>query len=292
MYPAAVDYRRASTLEEALAILAADGSRAKVLAGGHSLLPMMKLRLSNPGLLVDIGRLPELRGIRREGDRLVIGALTTHHEVETSPLVREACPVLAEAAAEVGDMQVRNRGTVGGNLAHADPASDLPAVAVALDAELVIAGAGGRRRTAAIGDFILGPLVTALGADELLVELRVPVLAGRTGSAYVKHPHPASGYAVVGVAAVLTLGPDGTCQSARVGITGVSDRAYRASGVEQVIVGRPLDDATLRDAAAKAADGVTVNSDLYASDAYRAHLSRVYAERALRLAAQRARAAS
>lgn len=288
MIPAAFDYRRASTIDEALQMLASDGGRAKVLAGGHSLLPMMKLRLSTPGLLVDIGRIAELRGIRREGDWLVMGALTTHREVESSPLVRETIPLLAEAAAVIGDMQVRSRATIGGNLAHADPASDPPAVALALDADVVLLGPGGRRRVQAVRDFIVGPLVTSLEEDELLAEVRFPIPSGRIGSAYAKHPHPASGYAVVGVAAVLAFDETGTCTAARVGVTGAADRAYRASAVESALTGLRLDDATIRAAAQRVADGVSLNSDLYASEAFRAQLCRVQTERALGAARERA----
>ncbi|BAS26992.1 FAD binding domain-containing protein [Limnochorda pilosa] len=281
MFPAAFEYQRAATLPEALRMLAASGGEAKVLAGGHSILPMMKLRLATPQNLVDIGRVPELKGIRLEGNRLVVGALTTHRELETSEMVARHCPVLARAASEVGDVQVRNRGTLGGNLAHADPASDLPAVAQAMEAVLKLASPRGIREVA-IGDFILGPLVTDLQGDEIIQEISFATVSGRSGSAYAKFAHPASGYAVVAVAAVVTLGADGSCQAARVGVTGASSTAYRATGVEQALVGRRPDAPVLEQAAAHAAEGADLMADLFASEAYRGHLCRVMTHRALK----------
>lgn len=284
-------------MQEAVEILAGSAGKARVLAGGHSLIPLLKLRLTSPPLLVDIARIGELKGIRLSDGQVVVGALTTHAELAASALVRHHCPVLAEAASVIGDMQVRNRGTVGGNLAHADPASDLPAVAVALDATLSVTGPRGSRDVAA-ADFFLGPLMTALGPDELVTAVRFParssLAAGpgqRVGMAYLKFPHPASGYAVVGVAAVVGLDDAGVVRSVRVGVTGVGDRAFRAAAVEQALVGQPAEAGAIERAAARAADGVEVQEDLFASRDYRGHLCRVYVKRALIEAVRRARAA-
>lgn len=295
MYPASFEYRRATSVKEAVQMLADSGGQAKVLAGGHSLLPLMKLRLATPAMLVDIGRLAELKEIRVVDGQVAVGALATHREVQASPLVRERCPLLAEAASVVGDMQVRNRGTVGGNLAHADPASDLPAVAVALEATLVVQGPKGAREVRA-ADFFLGPLMTALAPDELVTEIRFPSRSAlgdgeRTGMAYLKFPHPASGYAVVGVAAALSLEGSGACRSVRIGITGVGDHAFRAASAEKVLAGRIADGEAVEQAARQAVEGVDVQEDLFASREYRAHLCRVYVKRALTEAVRRARAA-
>lgn len=295
MYPPSFDYRRASSVSEAVQILAASGGQARPLAGGHSLIPLMKLRLASPSLVVDIGRLAELKGIRLADGQLAVGALTTHHEVETSSLVREHCPLLSEAASVIGDMQVRNRGTVGGNLAHADPASDLPAVAVALDARMVATGSAGTR-TIEARDFFLGPLTTALRPDELLTEVRFPTRSAlgagtRVGMAYLKLPHPASGYAVVGVAAAVGLDTSGVCRWVRVGVTGVADHAYRAVSTEGALAGKAPSESAVEEAARLACDGVSVQEDLFASREYRAHLCRVYVKRALGEAVRRAQAA-
>jgi carbon-monoxide dehydrogenase medium subunit len=279
--PSTFEYARAGSVEEALRMLKEAGGEAKLLAGGHSLLPMMKMRLTSPGKLIDISRIRELRGVRREGDRLVVGALTTHRQVAGDPLVREHLPALAEAASQIGDLQVRNRGTVGGNLAHADPASDLPAVAVALEAELEVQGPDGKQTFGADG-FFLGPLITALPEDGLLTSVSFAIPPKGAKSTYVKFPHPASGYAVVGVAAALGTGTDGTVNYVRIGITGASDTAYRAEAAEQALLGKKPTEETIREAAARAADGREMNGDLFASSGYRRHLVQVYTARALR----------
>ncbi|MEW9031326.1 MAG: xanthine dehydrogenase family protein subunit M [Planifilum fimeticola] len=281
MIPSTFEYARAGSVEEALRLLKEAGGEAKLLAGGHSLLPMMKIRLTSPGKLIDIGQLRELRGVRRDGDRLVVGALTTHRQVAGDPLVREHLPVLAEAASQIGDLQVRNRGTVGGNLAHADPASDLPAVAVALEAELEVQSPDGKQTFGADG-FFLGPLITALPEDGLLTSVSFAIPPEGVKSTYVKYPHPASGYAVVGVAAALGTGADGTVNYARIGITGASDTAYRAEAAEQALLGKKPTEEAIREAAARAADGREMNEDLFASSDYRRHLVQVYTARALR----------
>jgi carbon-monoxide dehydrogenase medium subunit len=285
MYPASFEYHRVSTVEEAVGLLARYKDDAKLLAGGHSLLPMMKLRLAQPRHVVDIRRVAGLSGIREEGGAIAIGALTTHHAIEASALLKARCPVLPEAAALIGDPQVRNWGTLGGSLAHADPAADWPAVVLALDAQMRLVGPKGAR-TVAAADFFRDLMTTAVGADDVLTEVRVPAPKAGTGMAYVKHPHPASRFAVVGVAAVLTAA-GGRCQEARVGITGVGAKASRAAGVEAALRGHALDAATLAAAAQKAADGIEFSADLQGSEEYKAHLTRVYARRALEAAAGR-----
>src|SRR5206468_12764710 len=260
---------------------------AKILAGGHSLLPAMKLRLAQPSVLIDIGRIRDLAYIREENGQIRIGAMTTHFQIEASERLCDICPVLPEAAAQIGDTQVRNRGTVGGSLAHADPAADWPAVMIALKAEIVAVGGSGERVIAA-DDFFVDMLTTALDAGEILREIRLPVPAGRYGQAYVKAAQPASGFAVVGVAVHLVRDAGGDCESISVGITGVASKAYRAAGVEAALVGSSLDEQAIAAAAAMAADGVTINGDLYASEGYRTHLAQVYTRRAIQAAAERA----
>jgi len=236
MIPAAFDYHRPASLDDALRLLQ-EVPEAKILAGGHSLLPMMKLRVISPRNLIDIGRIAALRGIREEGGGLVIGALTTHWMIESSPLIRARVPALADAAGRIGDVQVRNVGTIGGSLVHADPAADYPAVILAVDAEMVAVGPGGRR-TIPAGQFFTGVMASAVRADEILTEIRLPRLPDGTGQAYLKFPHPASGFAVVGVAAVVRV--QGTrCEDARVAVTGVGPTPYRATAVERLLVGGP-----------------------------------------------------
>ena len=288
MVPAQFDYLTPATLDEALALLAQHADDAKILAGGHSLIPAMKLRLAMPGVLIDIGRIRDLSYIREEGGEIRIGAMTTHFQIEASGRLREICPILPEAAAQIGDAQVRNRGTVGGSVAHADPAADWPAVMIALKAEMIVAGKGGERSIAADA-FFVDMLTTALAAGEILREIRIPAPAGRFGQSYLKAAQPASGFAVVGVAAHLTLSAKGACESASIGITGVASKAYRASGAEAALVGSTPDEATASRAAATAADGVTINGDLYASESYRTHLAQVYTRRAILEAAARAK---
>ncbi|MBI2248217.1 MAG: xanthine dehydrogenase family protein subunit M, partial [Armatimonadetes bacterium] len=261
---------------------------AKLLAGGHSLLPMMKLRLTSPAHLIDLGRIKDLRYIKESGSAVAIGALTTHWTIESSPLVQQKLPSLAECARSIGDVQVRNVGTIGGSLAHTDPAADYPAAILALNADLVAEGPRGRR-TIASGEFFTGLFSTALRPDEILVEVKMPVLPPRTGSAYLKFPHPASGFAVVGVAAVLTLDSKGRCEQARIGITGVGPFAYRPQRTEDALRGVALDDKTIAAAADKAGDGVAINEDIFASADYRRHLAQVFTRRAIKAALQRAR---
>jgi aerobic carbon-monoxide dehydrogenase medium subunit len=285
MIPASFDYIAARSLDEAISLLAQHKDDAKILAGGHSLLPAMKLRLMQPRVLVDLSRIKDLSYIREEAGQIRIGAMTTHFQVEISDLLRRACPLLPETATHLGDMQVRNKGTIGGSLAHSDPAADWPAAILALDAELIVRGAKGDR-TIKAADFFVEMLTTALQPGEVLREIRIPAAKGKTAQAYVKVRHPASGFAVVGVAVNLTIDA-GKCQSAAIGITGVSPKAYRASKVEGALKGGALDGKTLAAASAHAADGVDVNSDLYASAEYRKQLAAVYTRRALELAISR-----
>ena len=287
MIPAAFEYVAPQSVKEVIDLLEKHGDDAKILAGGHSLLPIMKLRLAQPKLLVDIGRIGGLDGIKADGQRVVLGALATHDAIEQNALLKDRCPLLPETAAVIGDMQVRNRGTVGGSLAHADPAADYPATMLALEAEISATGPKGQR-TIKAGDFFVDMLTTALAPNEMITEVRVPALARGTGSAYQKHAHPASGYAVVGAAAVVTMN-GGKCERVAIGITGVSGKAYRAAAVEKALTGQPLDEAIVAKAAAHAADGIEPQGDLYASGKFRAHLASVYTKRAVLLAASRAK---
>jgi aerobic carbon-monoxide dehydrogenase medium subunit len=285
MIPASFDYIAANSLDHAISLLGQHKDDAKILAGGHSLLPAMKLRLMQPKVLIDLSRIKDLSYIKEEGGQIRIGAMTTHFQVEMSDLLRRSCPLLPETASHLGDMQVRNKGTIGGSLVHSDPAADWPAAILTLDAELVAKGAKGDRVIKA-SDFFVEMLTTALEPGEILREIRIPAGKGKVGQAYVKVRHPASGFAVVGVAVSLSI-DGGKCQSVGIGITGVSPKAYRATKVESALKGNPLDAKTLSAAAAHAADGVDVNSDLYASADYRKQLAAVYTRRALETAASR-----
>ncbi len=283
MIPAQFDYIAPASLAEAVTLLAAHQDEAKILAGGHSLIPAMKLRLAQPQLLIDIGCIKDLAYIREADGQILIGALTTHYELESSARLLELCPLLPACASSIGDVQVRNKGTIGGSLAHADPAADWPAAILALDAELVAVSAQGERTIKAT-DFFVDMLTTALAPGEILREIRVAMPQGNTGQAYAKLPHPASGFAVVAVAVNLTHAND-VCQAIAVGVTGVAAKAYRAHGVEQALVGHALDAQTITAAANMAADGVDPNHDLFASADYRRHLAQVYTRRAITAAA-------
>ena len=283
MIPVPFDYVRATSVDDAVAALAEHGDEAKVLAGGHSLLPLLALRLADPALLVDIGRVAELRGVRDDGDALVIGAATTHHQVLGDPLIREHCRVLADATAKVGDPQVRHRGTIGGSLAHGDAAADLPAVAVALEAELVAAGPRGRRTIAAT-DFFLDYLETALEPDEVLVEVRVPKATSQGWSHdYEKFARVAQAWAIVGACALVRR-DDGRIAEARVALTNMGTTPVRARAVEAALVGAAAEPAALAAAAEQAAEGSDPPADLDAQPDYRAHLARVLVRRALEAA--------
>jgi carbon-monoxide dehydrogenase medium subunit len=286
MIAAPFEYEAPTTVEEAIRLLSQHGDRGRVLAGGHSLIPIMKLRLAQPEVLIDIGRVAALRYVRAEGDHLAIGALATHAQVLTDPTIGERCAVLAETAGHIGDAQVRNRGTIGGALAHADPAADYPATILALDAEIVVQGPGGRR-TISAAEFFTGLFTTALASDELLVEVRVPAVGPGSGGAYVKRPNPASHYAVVGIAAVVRL-EGGRIASVSIGVTGAGAQPSRAAAAERALLGQVPTDETIATAAAVAAEGIDLLSDIHGSAEYRADMVCVYTRRALREAIRRA----
>ncbi len=280
MYPEAFSYHAPSSLDEAVGLLREHGDDAKLLAGGHSLLPTMKLRLATPAHLIDMRKLRgELQYIREDGGMVAIGALTTHHMVETSTVIRHKAALLAQTASWVGDMQVRNLGTLGGSVAHADPAADFPAAILALEAEMVVQGPGGRRSVAADA-FFHGFFETAIEPGEILTEIRVPSTEGMRSN-YQKFAHPASGYAVCGVAVLLDVAEGGALATCRVGVTGVSDGPYRATGVEEALAGQSLDEALVAEAAERAADGIEPLEDHFANADYRRQLAKVLTKRAL-----------
>lgn len=274
MIPVAFDYERATSVDDALAKLAASGG-GKLIAGGHSLVPLMKLRLSEPARLIDISRIPGLSGIRQVGGRIEIGATTVYSDIAGSQLLRDQCPLLAEAASEVGDPQVRNRGTIGGSIAHADPAADFPAVMLALDADIQLKGTGGARSVKAAA-FFRGFYEVDLAPGELIVGVQFDAV--RSG-AYVKLHQRASHYAVVGVAAVLNV-TGGVIQSARLGLTGATTHAVRLSGVEKALAGKKADGIAAACQAA-ASDVADLNGDLHASAEYRTAMIAVFARRAI-----------
>lgn len=280
MIPSSFEYHVPKSLAEAAQLAAQLGSEGKILAGGHSLVPLMKLRLAAPRHVIDIGRIADLSFIREEGDKIRIGALATHYQLESSVMLKARCPLLTETAREIGDAQVRNTGTIGGSLAHADPAADWPAAIVALDAELRAVNTQGERWIAA-KDFFVDLLTTALEADEILAEIRVPALPAGGGEAYAKLHHPASGYAVVGVAVRVVLGEKGAIEQISVGVAGVGPKPYRATAVEDALRGKVPSGKRVEGACSHATDGIEPNSDLYASAEYRTHLAAVYARRAI-----------
>jgi carbon-monoxide dehydrogenase medium subunit len=288
MYPSAFEYHRASSVKDALKMLADYGEDGKLLAGGHSLVPIMKLRLAQPAHLIDISGLPELGAIREEGGKIVIGAMTTHRAVESSSLVRAKLGLLAECAALIGDIQVRNRGTIGGSIAHADPAADYPAAILALEAEIKIESVSGSR-TVKAEDFFIDLMTTAVRPGEIVTEVALAPISTGCGFAYLKHRQPASGFAMVGVAVLLALGKSRTCERARVGITGLAAKPFRARAVESALAGKDPAQA-FASAAAHAADGIDAMSDIHAAADFRAELARVYTRRALEMALPRAKA--
>jgi aerobic carbon-monoxide dehydrogenase medium subunit len=287
MYPSPFEYHRAKSAQEAVALLGKYGVEAKLIAGGHSLLPLMKLRLAQPKHLIDVRRVSELSFIREEKGVVSLGAATPHATLEASSLLQKHLPILSEAAAQIGDAQVRNLGTLGGSLAHADPSADLPAVVLALRAELSVLGPRGTR-TLLAEDFFVELMTTALRADELVTEVRFPAQPKGSGGAYEKYPHPASRYAVVGVAAQLTL-VGGQVSAAGVAITGLGTVVHRAKAVEAALLGKPADEATLSAAAAKAPEGLKLRADAALSEAYRRALAVTFTGRALARAVKRAK---
>ena len=283
MIPAQFDYVAPTSVADAIAALTAGGEDAKVLAGGQSLIPVLRLRLSYPSVLVDLRKIDELRGVREEGNELVIGAMTRHADVVEDPLVKQYAGLVAVAAATVADPAVRHRGTFGGALAHADPAGDLAAVALALDAKLVAEGPGGRR-TIAAADFFLDYLQTSLSPDEVLVEVRLPKLEGQWGVAYEKFNRTAQAWAIVG-AAVAVRRENGAIAEARVGLTNMGSTPVRATAVEAALAGAAADVGAIAAAAEHAADGTNAPADLSAQSDYREHLARVLTRRAVITAA-------
>ncbi len=287
MFPPKFDYVCPQTLAEALSLLATYGDDAKVLAGGLSLISVLKYRLAHPKCLIDLGRLPDLNFIREESDsgagRIAIGAMTTYAQIKESPLLQRHCPILPQTVTVVGDVQVRNRGTIGGSLAHADPAGDSPATILAVRAELKAVGPKGERWIKA-ENFFTGLMETALEPNEILTEIRVPKLDGIKTS-YLKAARRPSDFALVGVAVCLKSDKNQVCQEIAIGITGVSDKAYRADAVEKKLIGKKLDPKTITEAAAAATEGVEeVAGNIHASPAFRTELARVYVSRAIQQA--------
>lgn len=286
MFPASFGYVAARSVEEALELMAKHGEDGKLLAGGHSLIPAMKLRLQSPHTLIDLGTVPGLRSVKVDANQLVIGALTVHADVAASDLVRRHVPGLSDAASVIGDMQVRNRGTIGGSVAHADPAADLPVILTALNASFVAQSASGTR-TIAVDDFFTDFYTTALNANEILTEIRVPIPASGTGTAYAKLPHPASGYVVVSAGAMITRQASGTCASARIAVGGLSSGPIRAIPTEMELQGKPLTSQVIAAAAAKAAEETDPVEDSYAGAEYKQHVATVYVRKAIEAAVER-----
>ena len=286
MTTSSFEYHAPASVAEAAELLSQHGENAKLLAGGHSLIPMMKLRLAEPEVIIDLGQISSLSYINSQDGGLAIGAMTTYSELESSDLVKSVAPLLAEAAGAVADPLVRNRGTIGGSLSHADPAGDLPAVALALDAQMETSSTGAHRTIAAT-DFFLDLLTTALEPNEILSQISISALPPGTGTAYAKFANKASHFAIVGVAAVITVS-NGVCQDARIGITGAGPVPSRASEAEAALRGNPLNDDNISAAAQSAGVGIDFNEDIHASGEFRAHLVQVFAERAIRAAVARA----
>ena len=285
MVPGSFEYYAPRSLDDAIRFLAAHRDDVKVLSGGQSLLPLMKMRLSKPGFVVDIGRIPGLDGIAEEGNNLIVGALVTHAQIEASQLLKQKCPLLPQTATTIADLQVRNRGTIGGSIAHADPAGDWPAAIIALDAEIKVSGPNGERWVKC-EEFFLGLLMSVLEPDEIVTAIKVPV-TGKDKTAYLKAAPRSSGFAVVGVAVRLAMDAAGSCSRAAIGITGVTDRAYRPERAEQALTGKKLDAKTIEAAAAEATRNIEVIEDINGSSEYRKHLTEVFLARALQEALAR-----
>ena len=278
MYAAEFDYVRASSIDEAISIKGANDD-SSFLAGGHSLIPAMKLRLSTPQKLIDISGLDQLKNISKNGSYISIGALCTHKQCAESEIILSGCPALSDAASVIGDPHVRNKGTIGGALAHSDPQADYPGAVLALNATFILKGPSGER-TIDADDYFTGLWETALGENEILTEVRIPVESANANSCYLKFPQPASRYPYVGCAVAMD-NSGGNCSEVRVGFSGVAETAFRDSGVEDAIRGQALKDETIAAASAKAAEGRAVLSDYFVSEEYRRAMAQVYAKRAL-----------
>ncbi len=287
MIPAAFEYYRPKDISEVFDLLEQFGDDAKLLSGGHSLVPTMKVRMAQPGHLIALDGIASLKGVSVETDHLRVGAFTTHWQVESSPVIRSVIPVLSEVASMIADPMVRNRGTMGGSISNADPAADYPASVVALEAELICASTGGTRVVKGV-DWFQGLFTTALREKEILQEIHFPLPRPRTSAAYLKYPHPASRFAVVGVMAVLRVDEEGRCLDARVGITGAGSHAVRATAVEQALVGKILTPALVETASSDSAVSLDLNEDLHFSVEDRRQLCVVYVKRAVAEAANRA----
>lgn len=287
MIPTNFEYFAPASIEQALALLDQHGEDAKILSGGHSLIPVLKLRLASPGVVIDIGRIAELKAIKVDGSTISIGANATHAEIAANSDLKTHCPLLAETAAQIGDQQVRNRGTIGGSLTHADPAADWPAAILALNAEIVARSSQGTRSIKA-SDFFLDLMTSAVESDEIVTEIRVAKPAQPAAAVYLKVPQSASGFAVVGVAAQLKIA-NGKCEAVSIGVTGLAPKPFRATSVEDELRGKTLDEAAISAASTKAdAEADDAMEDIHASGDYRRHLARVYAKRAVMAAAARA----
>jgi carbon-monoxide dehydrogenase medium subunit len=280
--PGSFEYYAPRSLNDALSFLTAHKDDAKILSGGQSLLPLMKMRLSKPGFIVDIGRIPGLDAIVEESNHILIGALATHAQIESSDLLKQKCPLLPQTATTIADVQVRNCGTIGGSIAHADPAGDWPATIMALDAEIKIVGTNGERWVKA-PDFFLGLLMSVLEPDEIVTAVKVPVTGGDK-TAYLKAAPRSSGFAVVGVAVRMALDAAQLCNRVAVGITGVTDKAYRAKRAERALTGKTLDAKLIEAAAAESTRNIEVIEDINGSAEYRTHLTHVYVARAIQQA--------
>jgi len=278
MYAAEFDYVRASSIDEAISIKGANDD-SSFLAGGHSLIPAMKLRLSTPQKLIDISGLDQLKNISKNGSYISIGALCTHKQCAESEIILSGCPALSDAASVIGDPHVRNKGTIGGALAHSDPQADYPGAVLALNASFVLKGPSGER-TIDAADYFTGLWETALGENEILTEVRIPLDSANANSCYLKFPQPASRYPYVGCAVAMD-NSGGNCSEVRVGFSGVAESAFRDSGVEDAIRGQALKDETIAAASSKAAEGRTVLSDYFVSEEYRRAMAQVYAKRAM-----------
>jgi aerobic carbon-monoxide dehydrogenase medium subunit len=280
MYPATFEYEKPRNLEEAVQLLTTHGTNVKLLAGGHSLLPSLKLRLARPSCLIDLAGIAALKTITVRENQLVLGAMATHWQVESSPVIRAALPYLSEVAGVIADPQVRNRGTIGGSIVNADPAADYPASILALNAQMVCVGSGGERIIEAT-DWFQSLMTTAIGEDEILSEVHIPLLPARTAATYLKLPHQASRFAVVGIAAIVSFTDDQRCADVRIGITGVGSFATRATAVEQQLVGQRLNAKVIEAASQAACEGLDIDGDMHFSAEDKKQLCRVYVRRVL-----------